>query len=167
VDSLSLMLRSLYVDRIACLFLTLLGCLLATLFYFHVGPVSTLIAGGLALIAGVFTCVGRGVNTSPKANMRHGAERIAKLFDVRWVVMGHTHDPVMEQMPTGATYVNLGSWGQDDTPDERSLAHACTQTFLTLRRLGDDYRAELLRWDAVKGVVDTVRRLSAPPPGPV
>jgi predicted phosphodiesterase len=95
--------------------------------------------------------------------MRLGAERIARLFDVRWVVMGHTHDPVIEQMDTGATYVNLGSWGQDDTPDERSLAEACTQTFLTLRRLGDDYRAELLRWDPARGVVQAVQRLSQAP----
>lgn len=163
VDSLSLMLRSLYVDRIASIFVALLCSLLAAAFFLWVGTISASVCAGFALLAAAFVCVGRGVNTSPKANMRHGAERIAKLFGVRWVVMGHTHDPVMEQMPTGATYVNLGSWGQDDTPDERLLAHACTQTFLTVRRLGDDYRAELMRWDPVQGVVAAVRRLSQAP----
>lgn len=163
VDNVSLMLRSLYVDRIACIFLTVFACFMTLLCYLLVGPTSALVSGGLAGLACAFACVGRGVNTSPKENLRHGAEHIARLFDVRWVVMGHTHDPVIEQMATGATYVNLGSWGQDDTPDERSLAHACTQTFLTLRRLGDDYRADLLRWDPVQGVVATVRRLSGAP----
>ncbi|MFT3927147.1 MAG: hypothetical protein QM778_31670 [Myxococcales bacterium] len=164
VDSLSVMVRSLYVDRIASLFLTLLGLLVALLLYVLVGPTSAAVSAGLALASFVFACVGRGVNTSPNDSLRHGAERIAKLFNVRWVVMGHTHEPVMEPMSTGATYVNLGSWGQDDTPEERSMAHDCTQTFLTLRRLDNDYRADLLRWDPVRGVVEGFRRLSVSPP---
>src|SRR5690606_25372811 len=46
--------------------------------------------------------------------MRRGAQRIAQLLDVRFIVMGHTHRPIAERIDEGSTYVNLGNWGADD-----------------------------------------------------
>jgi UDP-2,3-diacylglucosamine pyrophosphatase LpxH len=153
VQSLNFVLRSLYLDRIFAGFLAMavvLGALVITHY-------STLTVGALCSIPAAllvaYAIIGRGTNTSPKAEMRRGAERIAAMFEARWVVMGHTHEPVMTKLPSDARYVNLGSWGQDDPPEEQSAAHASSTTYLVLRGQDGQYTGELLHWDARRGPV--------------
>jgi hypothetical protein len=38
------------------------------------------------------------------------ARRVAQVFDVKYIVMGHSHRPVDEAVGNGARYFNLGSW---------------------------------------------------------
>ena len=42
--------------------------------------------------------------------LQQAARRIAQLFDVKYVVMGHSHRVVDESIGGGARYLNLGSW---------------------------------------------------------
>jgi UDP-2,3-diacylglucosamine pyrophosphatase LpxH len=42
--------------------------------------------------------------------LQQAARRVAQLFDVKYVVMGHTHRVVDEPLGSGAHYLNLGSW---------------------------------------------------------
>jgi hypothetical protein len=65
--------------------------------------------------------------------------------------MGHTHEPVLQSVSESASYVNLGSWGDDDPPDERAAEPSHTGTFLIVRRGAGDFLAELMRWDPQRG----------------
>ena len=42
--------------------------------------------------------------------LQQAARRVAQLFDVKYVVMGHSHRVVNEALGSGARYLNLGSW---------------------------------------------------------
>jgi UDP-2,3-diacylglucosamine pyrophosphatase LpxH len=42
--------------------------------------------------------------------LRQAARRIAQIFDVKVIVMGHSHRVVDEAIGGGARYLNLGSW---------------------------------------------------------
>jgi hypothetical protein len=83
--------------------------------------------------------------------MLHNAAQIAELFSARWVVMGHTHQPIMQAVSASASYVNLGSWGEDDPPDERVGRASPLGTFLVLRKRSGEFLAELMRWDQQHG----------------
>ncbi|MET0284064.1 MAG: hypothetical protein ABW352_06330, partial [Polyangiales bacterium] len=93
--------------------------------------------------------IGRGSNTAPTATMRRGAERIASMFQARWVIMGHTHEPVNTPVSPSARYVNLGSWGQDDPPDEQNGTHESSRTFMVI----SEGEGALMRWDDTAGPV--------------
>ncbi len=152
--SLMYVLRSLYLDRVFCMLLALAWVAGASL----IARFGGMLAGGLfaipAALLSIYACVGSGTNTVPSARMQHGAAHIAPLFHARWVVMGHTHAPVFTEVAQGASYVNLGSWGQDDPPDERTEGHKSSCTFLVIQHHEGDYRAELLRWDEVRRTVN-------------
>jgi UDP-2,3-diacylglucosamine pyrophosphatase LpxH len=74
--------------------------------------------GGLLASLAVFAAVGlvayvgslRFRRVSEAAGLRRTAERIAELFQVRYVAFGHTHAAGTWQLPNGATYVNVGTW---------------------------------------------------------
>jgi UDP-2,3-diacylglucosamine pyrophosphatase LpxH len=147
VQRFGFMLRSLYLDRIVCALIGACGLASAALLVAY-GSVlaATLTALPAALLVG-YTCIGSGSNTSPQATMMSNAARIAELFSARWVVMGHTHEPVLHAVSESASYVNLGSWGEDDPPEERTTRQNPAGTFLLLRRHADAFHAELMRWD--------------------
>ena len=44
------------------------------------------------------------------AQLRHTAERLAQLFEVPYVALGHSHAAGLWRLPSGATYVNVGTW---------------------------------------------------------
>lgn len=146
--SLSYVLRSLYLDRVFCLLMALAFFAAAGLAMSYGGMLATVLFSIPGSVLGGYACVGSGSNTVPSARMQQGAAHIAKLFRARWVVMGHTHAPVFTEVAEGASYVNLGSWGQDDPPDERTQGHESSRTFLVIRHRDGDYHAELLHWKA-------------------
>lgn len=148
--SLSYVLRSLYLDRVFSILLALVTIASATLFATYGGVLASLLCSIPAGLLATYACVGSGTNTVPSARMQEGAAHIASLFRARWVVMGHTHAPLLEPLANGSTYVNLGSWGQDDPPDERTQGHESSRTYLVIRYEAGDYRAELLHWDRVQ-----------------
>lgn len=151
VQRFGVMLRSLYLDRIVCALVGTFGLVLAASFFANIGVVGSLGIGLVATLSIVYALVGTGDNCSPQATMLHNAAHIAKLFSARWVVMGHTHQPILQAVSASASYVNLGSWGEDDPPDERTAHRDPLGTFLVLRRGTEDFLAELLRWDEQHG----------------
>jgi len=155
VQSLDFVLRCLYIDRIFSGLLALplltLAVLAACLGSAGGGPYYAALCALPALFLGGYACIGRGSNTSPASVMRSSADRIAQLFGTPWVVMGHVHEPTCEKTPSGAHYVNLGSWGHDDPPDEPASGHVSACTFLALRYEDGRYQGEFKRWDPARG----------------
>jgi UDP-2,3-diacylglucosamine pyrophosphatase LpxH len=49
-------------------------------------------------------------NTDASHELAAASEQIARTIDVKYVVMGHSHEPVMRPIGGGASYVNLGTW---------------------------------------------------------
>ena len=60
-------------------------------------------AAGTALLARMRT-------TDSHPMLQQAARRIAQIFDVKVIVMGHSHRVVDEPIGGGARYLNLGSW---------------------------------------------------------
>jgi UDP-2,3-diacylglucosamine pyrophosphatase LpxH len=149
--SFRLVLRTLYLDRVLALGLAL-GCVVlgAYLARYRALLDGVLYALPAALLA-AYACLAPNREIAPTARMHAGACQIARLFRARYVVMGHTHHAEEVPLPNGASYVNVGHWGEDDVPEERSKAEApapCTYMWLSQ---ANGYRAELLRWDATLG----------------
>src|SRR3954462_2257309 len=68
-----------------------------------------LTAGGI-VFAALNALLGAQRKTDAHPMLQRAAERVAQVFDVRYVVMGHSHRPVQEPVGNGAWYFNLGSW---------------------------------------------------------
>ena len=81
----------------------------------------------------------------PHGALRRGASKLVELMPARYVVMGHTHRPVMEQLSPTATYVNLGNWTADLLDDHAPPA-PCTHLVIRHGEAGPS--AELRRWEA-------------------
>ncbi|GAC1342433.1 MAG: hypothetical protein NVSMB23_15120 [Myxococcales bacterium] len=62
------------------------------------------------------------------------ARRVAEIFDVRYVVMGHSHRAVSEPVGTSARYFNTGSW--TNARQSEGFPHVCVEGRV----------AELRRW---------------------
>ena len=99
-----------YLDRAVLAVLGLVGAIAA------VGAAQGLWA---KLGAAVATAIGfaalnavlaRRRRTDSHPMLQQAARRIAQLFDVKYVVMGHSHRVVDEAIGSGARYLNLGSW---------------------------------------------------------
>lgn len=72
------------------------------------------LAGGLAANAALSAM--RRVDSHPK--LLAAAHRMAVLFGVKYVVMGHSHHPVSREVGHGARYFNLGTWLGATSPEE-------------------------------------------------
>ncbi len=105
-----------------------------------------LVGSGVAYV--VWSNRRRIADIDPSQAMLRGARRIATLLDARFIVMGHTHHPVAERIDDRSTYVNLGHWGVDDLDAEPAEP---SRTHLVLRWIDGQIRAELCRWDRVRG----------------
>jgi hypothetical protein len=148
--SLAFVLRSIYLDRM----LASLGaglCVMAAALVARSCPLHGALLGVPAALFASYACIGIDRGLIPTQRMQSSAAHIAELFGARWVVMGHTHAPVVQELPSGAHYVNLGHWGEDDLPEERALHQTTTCTYLHVRLEGASYRADLMRWDALSG----------------
>jgi len=99
-----------YLDRAILAVLGLLGAVLAV--GAASGPwakIGALTATGIAFAA-LNAVLARCRKTDAHPMLQQAARRIAQLFDVKYVVMGHSHRVVDEQIGSGARYMNLGSW---------------------------------------------------------
>jgi UDP-2,3-diacylglucosamine pyrophosphatase LpxH len=137
-------LRSVFVDRIVGV--ALLALIVGAAFL--VLPLAWAI--GVALFTGVLLLAFlwrsarlRVHDVKPEPAMLRAAHQIAKLFPSRFVVMGHTHVPVMEPLDASTTYVNLGGWAVDDLDGNHEEA---PRTHLVIRWIDGQPVGRLYRW---------------------
>jgi hypothetical protein len=114
--------------------------------------VHSLFAAGGALVVAAWWLVHRYLkrtrHVDPQCELVARAAPLARLFPAAFVVMGHTHVPVRAVVDeNGATYVNTGSWSEDEgaAPDA-SLSHRAARTHLVIRIRDTGPEAELLAW---------------------
>jgi UDP-2,3-diacylglucosamine pyrophosphatase LpxH len=99
-----------YLDRM----LLALVCLATALLTAH--SVSGFWAKGGALtcvgilFAALNAVLGKRRRTDAHPMLQGAARRVAQIFDVKYIVMGHSHRAVEETVGNGARYFNLGSW---------------------------------------------------------
>jgi UDP-2,3-diacylglucosamine pyrophosphatase LpxH len=75
------------------------------------------------------------------------AGHLARLFPAAFVVMGHTHTPAMVPVAEGAaTYVNVGSWHEEEPNGEDTFRAA--RTHLVIHPAETGAKAEFLTWGA-------------------
>ncbi len=86
----------------------------------------------------------------PAEQMLERAARLAKLFPAAFVVMGHTHTPAKIAVNDGeATYINVGSWAEEEGDEGTSAARSyrATRTHLVIHCGDRGPVAEFLAWD--------------------
>ncbi|MGZ6125762.1 MAG: hypothetical protein ACXWLR_12430, partial [Myxococcales bacterium] len=70
--------------------------------------------GALTLIGVAFAALnamlGSQRRTDAHPMLQAAARRVAQVFDVKYIVMGHSHRPVEQTVGNGTRYFNLGSW---------------------------------------------------------
>jgi UDP-2,3-diacylglucosamine pyrophosphatase LpxH len=144
-----------YLDRMALALLCLLTVASAVLSaptvlgkFFAVGLVGVLFAATNALL-------GRRRRTDAHPILRQAARRVAQIFDVKYIVMGHSHRAVNEAAGARTRYFNLGSW----TPPP---PHKPFEGFPHL--VVENGVAELRRWGAPAEAPELARPQHAPEP---
>jgi UDP-2,3-diacylglucosamine pyrophosphatase LpxH len=150
--SLLRLLAGVMVDRVAISFAAL-GLLIWVLFARWTPTLGiVLLAVGPALVlAGVLWRRTRAAIDASQSLREHSA-RVARLFPAAFVVMGHTHLPELCPSDDGnCTYVNLGAWSEEDTPDGIAPALRASRTHLVVEHVDGKAVAALLSWDAEKG----------------
>jgi UDP-2,3-diacylglucosamine pyrophosphatase LpxH len=85
--------------------------------------------------------------------LQQAARRIAQLFDVKYVVMGHSHRVVDESIGSGARYLNLGSW----TNSRIGFPHAVVEEGV----------AELRYWKNGAAAAEAREEQPSPQPAPL
>jgi UDP-2,3-diacylglucosamine pyrophosphatase LpxH len=86
-----------------------------------------------------------GEKLDPDAMLIERAGRLATLFPAAFVVMGHTHSPVMVPVARGtATYVNVGSWHEAE--DDKPAAFKAARTHLVIHPAKAGAVGEFLAW---------------------
>jgi UDP-2,3-diacylglucosamine pyrophosphatase LpxH len=95
----------------------------------------------------------RSRHVDPQRELAARAGPLSRLFPAAFVVMGHTHVPVRTVVGDGgATYVNTGSWAEDEgAHPDASFVRRAARTHLVIRMRDTGPEAELLAWDSVLG----------------
>jgi len=145
-------LRSVFLDRIVLFGLALmLGTVAPAVgapWWVSVSLIALLIVGLTGYSVG--SAPHRAADVEPSSAMRRAALRIKALLPARFVVMGHTHEPMLERLDADSTYINLGNWSLDelDAPE-----HDAPRTHLVLEYIDGQIRAELRAWRSGVGPV--------------
>ncbi len=139
-DSLFDMLQLFYLDQVALLCFGSAGAAAVALSGLPLFSKAIAWLSISAIFVALSTLLGslRKLDAHPK--LLTAARRVARLFRVRFVVMGHSHRPLAEAIEDGAQYFNLGSW----TDAHRAPAGRAGFPHLLIA----DGVAELRRWGA-------------------
>jgi UDP-2,3-diacylglucosamine pyrophosphatase LpxH len=144
--SLGAIVSGLMLDRIllGVLVVAAVGAVLVWLEHWGVAaPSSLAVLLGLAWMRHAWL---RRSDVEPSESLRERAAGIARLFPAAVVVMGHTHLPEMRPTAERSTYINLGSWAEEEPVDGRSPALPATRTHLLLTHAGGAANAQLMTW---------------------
>jgi UDP-2,3-diacylglucosamine pyrophosphatase LpxH len=88
-------------------------------------------------------------NADAVRELAQRAASVATLFPAPFIVMGHTHVPAREPLSRDATYINVGSWAEDEHEDgTASRAH------LVIHPSDEGPIAKFLRWDRALGPLE-------------
>ena len=134
--------QTLMIDRVVIGVVTIVLEIAA--FVFLPWPLNGAAAGGLialAILLGWLSARGRHIDASER--LRTMSRMIRKHVSARFVVMGHTHEPVVMPLGDGAMYFNTGTWVATERPGvDRSFTHV-----LIAHEAGDP-RAALCQWSS-------------------
>lgn len=98
-------------------------------------------AGAMVSALGIIRVLSRDRLRDPAIVLAQAGARIFRHVDARFVVFGHTHEPVAEPVGEGRTYFNTGTWVASGRPGlVRSFTH------LVVRRRESGLTAELCQW---------------------
>ncbi len=145
-------LASVLLDRLAVALgasLALVGVAIASWNHGHRwwGAACVLIAWGLA-----HRYLSSQRTIEPDALLAERAQHLAKLFPAAFVVMGHTHVPQRIDVNDGAaTYINVGSWAEEEDEPNESSVYRAARTHLVIRTTANGPVADLLAWDSGEG----------------
>lgn len=144
----SRILRSVFLDLTAAIAASAL--LLLVLLVGELLPVAYVVPLAAVLGTGIYAWMKSSRVVDPEGPLRKGAARVAELLPSRFIIMGHTHDPVLEPVKDGVTYINLGAWAVDDVDAEGTFAlPPCTHA--VIRFVDGEPQAELRKWSSERG----------------
>ena len=141
-------LGSVLLDRLA------LG-VLATLALAVVGVVGIfhgrMLYGGLGVVAAwllVHFYLAKQRRLDPADEMAARAGTLSRLLPAAFVVMGHTHIPAEQPVSDGgnATYINLGSWAEEEELEHGHESYRAARTHLVIELSEGLPKAELRAW---------------------
>ena len=76
------------------------------------------------------------------------AEKICHCLNVKYVLMGHTHDADLQSIgKKGQEYFNTGTWTKVFSEEERLIRKAVQFVFVQALRKSDRLQVKLLEWD--------------------
>jgi hypothetical protein len=164
-------LASVLIDRIALAFLCVIALLVAAVvfgvrgghYFYYIGP--------CILAAWLLThrYLSRRRKVDPDELLVERAAHLSRLFPAAFVVMGHTHVPMRVPVGDQTTYINVGSWAEEEDEDgQESQVQRAARTHLVISRDESGPVAEFLAWEPENGPkhFSTTRMPAAPPSKP-
>jgi UDP-2,3-diacylglucosamine pyrophosphatase LpxH len=147
-------LASVMLDRLGIFFFMIAALLTIACLWGRLGGYGLHVAGALSavwLLLHVQLSRAR-PNVDPAAVMVDRAADLAKLFPSSFIVMGHTHVPATKSIGS-ATYINLGSWAEEepDPNEDAAKAYRAARTHLVVHAREDRNDAYLCEWRSGEG----------------
>ena len=135
------LLSTLMLDRIV-LYSGAIAMAISALVWLPMPQAALVSFGSLAAALGAVRLLSRGRLRHPGHFMPQAGARILQEIDARFVVMGHSHEPVAQSIGTdGKMYFNTGTWVPSGKPGIlRSFTH------LVVRQRASGLEAELCQW---------------------
>jgi UDP-2,3-diacylglucosamine pyrophosphatase LpxH len=153
-------LASLLLDRVALAFIALLAAGICTLLArshaaWHLATGCVFVAWAIA-----HRTLSQRRMIDPEEHLAQRAAQLSRLFPAAFIVMGHTHTP--QERPAGAaTYINLGSWAEEEALEDANPLEApqrAARTHLVIRIGEQGTRAELCAWDSETGMARSCKK---------
>ncbi|MBL9108611.1 MAG: hypothetical protein JNM74_05045, partial [Myxococcales bacterium] len=141
-------LGSVLLDRLALgLFSSLALAIVAVVGMFH----GRFLYGAIGVVAAwvlAHVYLAKQRTLDPAEEMAARAGTLARLLPAAFVVMGHTHIPVVEPVSDGgdATYINLGSWAEEEELQGDAHPYRAARTHLVIELDEGRPKAELRAW---------------------
>lgn len=89
-------------------------------------------------------------SVDPAAEMRRRVKDIAELFPAPYVVMGHTHVPVVHEV-ADVTYINVGGWSEEAPDPSEPKPYRAPRTHLVIHDHPEGPSAHLHAWHPTEG----------------